>query len=528
MAIGQNVAWEIRTTATAANVNGGGFDNSLGGTDYSQQDASQYNFTDLASSNGTNASPQVTSASHSFVTADNGNIINITAGTNWTTGRYKIVSTSAGAATLDRAVGSSASLTAGTFRVGGALSLGNANDQTTLNAIAGGNTIWVKSGSYTVGVQITNGFGASGVSFINTVMNGYTSTRGDVCTGTNRPKITLTTTTTTLTSNYNFNNMSFVMPGGSGMSAGSNVVFYNCKLYNNGSGICINTGTSFLAVNSEFVSTKSIAILQGSAGTFLVGCYIHNSLSGVQASSGNLTVNNCIFDNNITQAITLSSAGALLSDNTFYGAENILGIGVNNASNLAINCINNIFYGLATGVTTNTTGNTGSYLDFNNFFNNTSDVSNIVKGSNNIALNPQFAGLAQLTGSTATTSALVLTQTGANFASVTDNVDYCVIKSGTGVTVGSYLITAHTTTTLTLDVTPGTNATADKVWHITTGRNWAVGTNMKAAGYPGAFNGTSTTSYLDLGAVQRIEQTGSGTVKVGSGGLLNGIPKIRN
>jgi hypothetical protein len=525
MAIGQNVAWEIRSTATAGNVNGGGFDNSLGGTDYSQQDASQYNGTDLASSNGTTNPSVVTSATHTFVAADVGNLINITAGTNWTTGRYKIVSVSAGAATLDRAVGGAASLTAGTYRVGGALSLGNANDQTTLTAVAGGNTIYIKSGAYTLGVAITAGFGQAGVSFINTVMTGYTSTRGDSCTGTNRPKITTTTGLQTLSNNFTYNNISFVLPGGNGFSGGTNALFYNCKMYNNGGGLCISGANNNFFASCEIVSTKSIG-LNAMSGLQLVGCYVHNCITGVNNSS-NIQIVNTLFENNITQAIILAAASHLISGCTIYGAENKLGIGINNATNLGVNCINSIFYGLASGITTNTAGNTGSYLDFNNFFNNTADVTNMVKGPNSYALDPQFTNLAQLTGSTATISALVLTQTGANFASVTDNVDYCVIKSGTGATVGSYLITAHTTTTLTFDVTPGTNATADKVWQVTTGRNWKVGTNMKALGIPGTFTGSSTVGFTDLGAVQRQEVVAATTARIGANGLINGIPKVR-
>jgi hypothetical protein len=63
----------------------------------------------------------ITSATHNFVAADVGNLIQITAGTNWTTGFYQIVSVAANAATLDRAVGTAVSLTNGTFAVGGAL-----------------------------------------------------------------------------------------------------------------------------------------------------------------------------------------------------------------------------------------------------------------------------------------------------------------------------------------------------------------------------------------------------------------------
>ena len=75
--------------------------------------------------------------------------------------------------------------------------------------------------------------------------------------------------------------------------------------------------------------------------------------------------------------------------------------------------------------------------------------------------------------------------------------------------MGQYKITSHTSTTVTLDIAPGTNATADKVWQITTGRNFGIGTNLKALGFPGAFQAGLTTGYLDIGAVQRQEAGGA-------------------
>ena len=57
---------------------------------------------------------------------------------------------------------------------------------------------------------------------------------------------------------------------------------------------------------------------------------------------------------------------------------------------------------------------------------------------------------------------------------VVDGRDFLYLVSGTGITAGIYGITAHTSTTITLDIAPGTDATADKVWQITTGRNFAI------------------------------------------------------
>src|ERR1019366_10060543 len=86
-----------------ADTNGGAFDPSVvsPGTDYSQQNSAQYSGTD-----GTAASTAAfTSASHSFVSADVGNLVNIASGSGFTAGFYTIVSVATGIATLDRSPG---------------------------------------------------------------------------------------------------------------------------------------------------------------------------------------------------------------------------------------------------------------------------------------------------------------------------------------------------------------------------------------------------------------------------------------
>ncbi len=92
MALSQGVVWEVRPTV-GSDTNGGAFDNTVTspGTDYSQQNSAQYAFTDGASS-GTS----FTSASHSFTSADVGNVMNISSGTSVTAGWYTIVSVSGG------------------------------------------------------------------------------------------------------------------------------------------------------------------------------------------------------------------------------------------------------------------------------------------------------------------------------------------------------------------------------------------------------------------------------------------------
>lgn len=69
--------------------------------------------TDLASSNGTTNPAVVSSVIRPFVAADIGRTLRVSSGTNWTAGFYTIASVAGGQATLNSAVGTNATLTAG-------------------------------------------------------------------------------------------------------------------------------------------------------------------------------------------------------------------------------------------------------------------------------------------------------------------------------------------------------------------------------------------------------------------------------
>jgi hypothetical protein len=133
-----------------------------------------------------------------------------------------------------------------------------------------------------------------------------------------------------------------------------------------------------------------------------------------------------------------------------------------------------------------------------------------VKGFGNLALDPGFTSYGEVSGATATTSGSVLTQSGGNFANVTAGRDYCYLVSGTGITAGIYGISSKTTDTLTLDIAPGTNATADKVFKIITGRDFSVGSALQGVGFPGTFPGGLTVGSTDIGAAQDVPSASGG------------------
>ncbi|MGZ6477645.1 MAG: hypothetical protein ACXWQE_00005, partial [Bdellovibrionales bacterium] len=532
MAIGANTVFEIRSTATAGNVNGGGFNpsNATPGVDYSQQDAAQWHYTDLVSTNATNAAPQISSVARPFVANDCGNLLRIVSGTSWTNspGVYEIVSVSAGVATLDKACGASASISGGNGYLGGAWSLGSASDNSQVAAILPASyfgTVWIKAGTYSIiaSINMSSVSGDKGSGFWK--FQGYNTVRGDNPTGTNRPKIV-----------HTVNNL-FIILGSFCEAANLNVICASNSGYGplslyGGYGRMINVrlvnysttanmpgtlaGTFCQYIRCEFVCTAGYAIANTGAMSFSFHeCYFHDSNYGAYnnyaGASEPMTFSNCIFEHIITACFS-EPAGQeqgwfIVKNCTFYGGETVkvgTGIEMNGTTTLAsqLAAFNNIFYGLVTGIKNGQLSNV-NWENYNNFYNNTTDRTNFVTGPNSIALNPAFAGVGQYVNvGTVTSSGSVLTDTGAAFTNVVAGRDFVYVTAMTGGNgVGIYPINAKTASTLTCDnaLGSGTAITYSIIW----GHNFAVGTNMKATSAPHA--NIYSTSYVDLGAIQRSE-----------------------
>ncbi len=499
---------EIRSGATAANANGGVWDTAGTGTDWSKQLAAQYNLTGGTSSG---AGSVILHASASTDMPGNG--LRLVSGTNATASWYVILSVVAGVSiTVDRActTGVGASIV---FNIGGAWSLQNANDSTVLSLLAAGNKVWILNGTYTLTGTLTLSNPANITQEIS--FEGYAATRGDRPRGATRPLIK--GATTIWNTNMSWTSIIITHTAGTMVSASTRGYALYCKF------VCSSTSAGAIAFNitnhitmlfCEIVSYRGVAIQSGNS-IFAYGCYIHDSDVGIKNTNGSGNYShayiNCIFEGCVTAAISHSGAqdtSVLMQGNTVYGAENKLGTGLLLVTGGAgIKIFNNIFYGLVTALScADASGSAlGSsfLLDSNNFYNNTTDVTNLTKGPNDIALDPTFTSVTQTKGTNGTTSGSVLTSSGASFPAFTPGVDFLVLVSGSGITAGVYGIVSNTSTTITLDIAPGTNATNDKVFQVTSGHNFGVGANMKAVGPLGAFPGALSTGYQDIGAVQR-------------------------
>ena len=204
--------------------------------------------------------------------------------------------------------------------------------------------------------------------------------------------------------------------------------------------------------------------------------------------AGHTVINN-LFVGNYSIGLNISTAwtnGFVFYGNTFYGAENQLGVGMNIFTGTTGSWyLNNIFYGFTTGISMPDTPN-DMYSDYNDFYNNGTNTLNIDHKPHDLLVNPQFANVHQLvnTGTvTAGASDLTLTDTGQNFSSVVAGSDFIDIISGVNVTTGTYGIVTVApgadTTKIVLDLDPTPSSTGSSiVYSLTTGRNFATGPNV--------------------------------------------------
>jgi hypothetical protein len=517
----QWVASTVAGVASTGTPTGG-----VGTVDYSQATTSGANGTDLVSTNATTNPCTVTSASAPFSRNEVGNTIRISAGTSWTTGYYEIISVSGSTATLDRACGSSASITGGTWRMGGAFQFGNSLDdlfteQFSATNGTGAGRIFIRAGTHTANGSITTA--AAGGTQAPIIVEGYQSKRGDSPTGDNRPLISISTNIWTYGAQWHRYNLRVTGTGTSTVALGTNNVSINCFDANTSTAvgrIALTTSVESLVLNSEMVSIRGLGVqLPNSLSVRLQGNYIHSSNIAMTQGTNNavFVINNLIEDiaTTVLNASALQSTAGVFSGNTIVGGVTPRGTGISFITGTTDPfIIGNIIYGFVTGITVPGT-QYSFFTNYNNFFNNTTNRTNVLTGPNDQTLDPQFVNVAEVTGTSATSATSVLTAASArDLSAVVPGRDYLYISSATGAAVGHYQITAVNdgADTVTLSPSPGTGSNI--TWSIITGRNYAIGTNLKGLGFPGAFPGGYTTAYTDIGGVQRQEAGSGGGTRI--------------
>ena len=336
MAFASTTNWEVRTTGSDSN--GGGFDVSSSGTDYSQQDTPQVTYTDLVIDATTNT--KCTSAAFPFVAADVGNIINITSGTGFSVQRVQVVSVTSNVATCDKSLGTLSS-TGGHGKLGGGL----LTPGTAVSVMTSQNIAWIQAGTYTITTQmVTNAF---------SIFNGYQTVHGDH-TGT-RPLLTCSNGSNFFNMGsggwFSYDNINFQSTGGSrgnavyGVSVNSLAVS-NCTI--DGASTGVSTAGPTFVTNCEIKNCTTSGI-SNSNPVMVDNCYIHSCVIGIASAVGGAMagdIGRSIITGNTT-GITVSGGGnstfLKVHDCTVTGQSGD-GITITGGAPLFLHLVSNIIY----------------------------------------------------------------------------------------------------------------------------------------------------------------------------------------
>ena len=342
--ISATAQWNVRTDGAATN--GGFFDAGVTspGTDYSLPATPQISFTDMVIQTTTTT---FVSALNPATTASPGNGIYISGGTGTcTVGWYEILSQSGGTYTMDRAMGTATSTCTG-YLGGGVAAI-----STAISAVSSGNTINIKSGTYTLTT-------VQAISTTILTLQGYGSAYGD---GGTKPLITTSTNSTILVNltgsgAVTFNNLAFTNTAGTSdyafeSSTGSPKLYLiGCYLSGFTAGIYDSDITTIAVIDSEITASTSEAIDSNNNTTYLivVGSYFYANnqdiVTATSASSYTLLKGNIFAGaTSTTSDVEVGSFYANIAGNTFFGAASTTALTISGVS--AIACVqNNIFYG---------------------------------------------------------------------------------------------------------------------------------------------------------------------------------------
>lgn len=450
--------------------NGGGYKAGAGGTDRSQSTSPHVTF-DGATITATSdaAGTVLTISGYTVLAGDVGNVLQISGGTNYTTGFYEITSVNTGANTwtLDRDSTSGDPASALTGRMGGCLAAAS----TVSGAVAvAGNTIWIKAGTYTLTSTWTFGPTSKGDTTGGRIkVYGYNSTHGDFA---GRPTITSATNSVALfTLNdadfYTFRHIQFThtagtrgvaILGSTSISTPVNIVdciFDGCLSITSGS---LLSGLTVVACEAKNCTSTTVVFSAGGA-LRLEGCYIHdNEGDAVRTTNGTTT---------LVQVL----------DTILYN--NQIGINDTNAgaNNCTVQVINSTIHsndGDGIAATAKTTGLLTLEL-----------CNNIIFGHSG------GWGVNLPDGATKQDAGVIRNRHNAYGSNASGDLN--------GLSAGI--------NDVALSGDPCTNAASGD---FSLDNTASEGAACRAAGFPGAFIGGTTTGYPDIGAVQHQDSGGGG------------------
>lgn len=541
--------------ATTASPTGGTF-----GVDYSQSTGPVVAYTDIAVSAATGT--EITSAAFPFTNSHTGNILHIlAAGTTYWIGITSVTATNT--AVLEKSAGAAGS-TGVSGNLGGAMSLnsvtaGRTDDILFENASStngvGAHRFFISSGTYTT--QLINiSAAATGGTRQPIIIEGYGVVRGDI------PRSTVESSTApilsfvsgsgiTVGTNWDVYNVTIKTDATNGINAGASSKFVNIKSYQTSTTLgrtAITMAANATCLGCEAVAYKGNGILLAGGNSSIVDSYAHNSrvgISGTTGTNGGQIIGSIIehcYRSAIEANVTAETGRFLIHGNTLFGyriqPQNQIGLRITPTGHTNIWLSNSIISGFAIGVA-HTDIQTAGYDDYNNFYDNTVDVSSEAvtattslpefwqKGPHDTSGDPGYASVTITSG---TTGAFVaansrLVDTTKDFSALgvyasTPSVFFVSISTGSVVTnydmwagITGITTTTNPNDTLTLDIAQGTNTTANKVYYIGMTHNFMPSQTLKGSAHIPLFPGGYVSQYPYPGAIQRNQSGTLATVQ---------------
>lgn len=390
MSIGATCKWDVRTGGN--NTNGGGY--TSGGVDYSQQDAAHLTFTDLETKNGDYDRVYSAVNNASLVAGCIGNIIYISGGTGFIVGWYEVTGNGDGGGDglyldIDRDcnVGNEND---GAAKLGGGLA--DLTVDAFLEQLVAGHKVYIETGTYTQNAADVN-MAKDGLVNLPITFEGYKATHGDAPTGNDRPQFDMGAFKLIFDNYISFLHLRFTSSASAAwtLAVDSPIILDNLEVINtNGtSGHALQTAQYAEVTNCYLKALKGRGLNLGYGGS-VIGSYIQ-ALGAVYITYNNISITNSIFHGTgaaggqgiIGHATRVGSV--IVKGSTFYNFVK----GIEGLTGHSSVIKGNIFHTCTTGIDWQT--DTGRvYLDYNNFFNCGTDVTNVTKGSNATAIDPEF------------------------------------------------------------------------------------------------------------------------------------------
>lgn len=280
------------------------------------------------------------------------------------------------------------------------------------NCVAGDN-YWIQGGTYTYTAAMNTGIDGSlalpiSIIGVKSTTTAEPPTISDYANGNDRPLFSMGSNRFILDDYYTIRNIRFTGTASTDLvhlDVWAQVI--NCYI-NNSSG---TTGYNALSVddasrvfNCELISANGSALdAYGAHGIDVVYSYLSGDI-GIEATPANsLRSLFNIFDSCATAGISLStSPWPFIFNNTFYGC----GSGILGTTTYGGTILNNTISDCTNGINFTSTS-VQALIDYNNYYNNTTDVTGITKGSNALAVDPKFTNAAGGDFSLASDSALI-------------------------------------------------------------------------------------------------------------------------